>query len=72
MLTRAGLPDIRIHVLRHTTASLALKGKVHPKIFQNLLGHSIIGVTMDTYSHIKSSMCEGAAEENTAMLAQAN
>lgn len=52
MLKRAGVPRIRFHDLRHTAATLALKEGVHPKIVQEILGHSQIAITLDTYSHV--------------------
>jgi integrase len=51
-LRKVGLPKIRFHDLRHTTATLLLVQGVHPKIVQELLGHSQISVTLDTYSHV--------------------
>lgn len=56
LLRRAGLPDIRFHDLRHTCATLLLGGGVHPKFVQELLGHSSISVTLDTYSHMLPAM----------------
>ena len=46
-LARAGLPDIRFHDLRHTAATLMLQQGIHPKIVQERLGHSNIGMTLD-------------------------
>jgi len=51
-LLRAGVPRVRVHDLRHTTASVLLELGVHPKVVQDLLGHSTIAVTLDTYSHV--------------------
>ena len=56
LLKRAGLPQIRIHDLRHTAATLLLGKGVHPKIVQEMLGHSTITQTMDTYSHVLPDM----------------
>ena len=56
LLRRAGLPDIRLHDLRHTCATLLLSEGVHPKFVQELLGHANIGITLDTYSHVLPSM----------------
>ena len=56
LLKRAGLPSIRFHDLRHTAATLLLGLDTRPKIVQELLGHSQIGVTMDIYSHALPSM----------------
>ena len=59
-LRRAGLPDIRFHDLRHSCATMLLGMKVHPKIVQEILGHSQISMTMDIYSHILPTMQEEA------------
>jgi integrase len=40
---------------------MLLGAGVHPKIVQERLGHSQIGVTMDTYSHCLPSMQKEAA-----------
>jgi integrase len=61
LLRRAGLPDIRFHDLRHTCATLLLTKGVHPKIVSEMLGHSSIAITLDTYSHVMPGMQEAAA-----------
>ncbi|WP_442636625.1 tyrosine-type recombinase/integrase [Rossellomorea marisflavi] len=53
---------IRFHDLRHTCASLLLSAGVHPKVVQELLGHSSIKVTMDKYSHLMPNMQAEAAD----------
>ena len=58
---RIGMPMNRVHDLRHTCATLLLSRGVHPKIVQQLLGHSQISLTMDTYSHVLPTMQEHAA-----------
>jgi integrase len=35
---------------------------VHPKIVQEMLGHSSITITLDTYSHVLPNMQEKAME----------
>jgi integrase len=55
-LTEARLPRIRVHDLRHTTATVQLEAGVHPKVVQDLLGHSTIAVTLDTYSHVAPAL----------------
>jgi integrase len=53
LLRRAGLPDIRFNNdLRHTCVTLLLTKCVHPKIVSEMLGHSSIAITLDTYSHV--------------------
>jgi integrase len=61
LLKRAGLPDVRFHDLRHTCATLLLGRGVHAKLVQELLGHSTISVTLDTYSHVLPGMSDAAA-----------
>ena len=35
---------------------LALQAGIHPKVVQEQLGHSAIGVTMDLYSHVPQAV----------------
>jgi integrase len=60
LLKRAELPDIRLHDLRHTCATLMLCESVHIKLVQELLGHATISITLDTYSHLLPSMGDEA------------
>jgi integrase len=60
LLEKAGLPRICIHGLRYTAATLLLGKGVHPKIVQEMLGHSTITQTMDTYSHVLPDMQDQA------------
>ena len=68
LLKRAGLPHIRFHDLRHTTATLLLLLDVHPKVVQELLGHSQILVTLSTYSHVLPPRHEDAMSRLHALL----
>jgi integrase len=61
LLKRAGLPVIRFHDLRHTCATLLLTRNVNPKIVSEMLGHSSIAITLDTYSHVLPNMRNQAA-----------
>jgi integrase len=63
VLKRAGLPDIRFHDLRHTSATLLLAQGVHPKVVQERLGHSQISLTLDTYSHVLPGLQREAANK---------
>ena len=60
LLTSAGLPIIRFHDLRHSAATILLGMGVHPKVVQELLGHSNISITMNIYSHVLPSMQQEA------------
>jgi integrase len=55
------LPQIRLHDLRHTHATLALQAGIHPKVVSDRLGHANISITLDTYSHAIPAMQEEAA-----------
>lgn len=48
------------HDLRHSTATLLLGQGVHPKIVQEILGHSEISMTLNTYSHVLPTMQKDA------------
>lgn len=61
-LTLADLPHVRVHDLRHTAATLLLADGVNPKLVQELLGHSTIVLTLDTYSHVTPAMHQEVAE----------
>ena len=61
MLEAAGLPALRIHDLRHTTATLLLTQEVHPRVVMETLGHSQISLTLDTYSHVLPGLQAEAA-----------
>jgi len=72
-IAKAGLPNIRFHDLRHSFASLLLSspnGGVHPKGVQELLGHSQINLTLDTYSHVISTMQSEAAKVMDGLVGQ--
>ena len=47
----AGLPPLRFHDLRHSTATLLIAKGVHPSIVASLLGHAQASMTLDVYSH---------------------
>jgi integrase len=60
-LNRAGLSGIRVHDLRHTTATVLLEAGAHPKLVQELLGHSTVALTLNTYSHVAAGLSGEAA-----------
>ena len=61
-LNRSGLPRIRLHDVRHSYATVALKAGVHPKVVSERLGHATVGVTLDLYSHVTPSIARDAAD----------
>jgi len=59
MRVQADIPDVRIHDLRHTFASLLVSGGALLEMIGRLLGHTQIG-TMQRYAHlIESSLRAG-------------
>lgn len=68
MLNRLKLPRLRIHDLRHTAATLLLQKGVHPKVVQEMLGHSSITITLDRYSHVIPAMHKEAAQTMDSLL----
>ena len=70
LLAKAGVPKIRFHDLRHSAASLLLSMGTHPKIVQELLGHSNISMTLDTYSHTIPSLQADAMSRLNTLLTQ--
>lgn len=52
----AGIQEHRFHDLRHGHATYLLINNVHPKIVQERMGHSNVGITLDTYSHLIPGM----------------
>jgi integrase len=66
-----GLPQIRLHDLRHSHATAMLAAGVHPKIAQERLGHSSVSVTIDLYSHVLPGMQAEAVSRVDAVLQDA-
>ncbi len=66
LLKRAGLPRIGFHDLRHTFASLMMPNE-HPKVVQEMLGHSRISTTLDVYSHLSPDMQKEAVGRLAAL-----
>lgn len=62
-------PIIRFHDLRHTHATLLLEQGVNPKIVSERLGHSQIGITLDTYSHVLPHIQKEAVKKLDNMFA---
>ncbi len=46
------MTNITQHVCRHTYCSNMAKSGMNPKTLQYLMGHSNIGVTLNTYTHL--------------------
>lgn len=68
LMEKADLPKIRFHDLRHTVATLMLSRNINPKVVKEILGHSDIRVTLDTYSHVLPSVHKETAQQYGNML----
>lgn len=65
---RAGVRPIRFHDLRHTCATLLLAQDIPPRVVQELLGHSQISLTLDTYTSVLPRHLGVAAQRIDALL----
>lgn len=63
ILKISGLEKTNIHSLRHTYATRLLELNEHPKVVQELLGHSTIAITLDIYSHVFPEIKKAAADK---------
>lgn len=69
LLAKAGLPaSTRLYDLRHSAASLLLAAGEHPKVVADLLGHSSVTLTLDTYSHVAPSLLQDATAKLEGIL----
>jgi integrase len=71
-LTRElGLPPIRLHDLRHQAATLGLAAHADLKVIQQMLGHSSIITTADTYTSVLPDVAHRAAQATADMVTRA-
>ncbi len=59
---RIGLPDVHIHSLRHTYASLMIADGTPLVVISRRLGHAQVSTTANIYSHVIASADEKAAQ----------
>lgn len=65
------LPPIRLHDLRHGAATLALASHTDLKVIQQMLGHSSIVTTADTYTSVLPETAHRAAQATADMVIKA-
>lgn len=70
-LKAARLPEVTVHQLRHSAASVMLEAGVPLKLVSDVLGHSTIRITADLYSHVSPGTAREAADRLEALLTAA-
>ena len=70
LLTAANLPDIRLHDLRHSCATLLLAQGVNPRVVMETLGHSQVSPDAQyLHSHVLPALQRDAATRMNAVFA---
>ncbi len=67
-LTRAKLPDVRFHDMRHSAATFLLAQGMTLEDVKQLLGHSSIVLTSNTYGHVLEQRQRQVAQAMEAVL----
>lgn len=67
----AGLRRIKVHELRHTSATLLLLAGIPAKVVSEKLGHASIAITLDCYSHVLPDMQDEATVRMSEILSRA-
>lgn len=65
-------PGLRVHDLRHTTASLAVSAGASIKAVQTMLGHSSAVLTLNRYAHLYEDDLEALADAVDKRFAQSD
>ncbi len=68
--SRAGLPWLRLHDLRHACATFLLAAGVEPRTVMEILGHTTSRMTMERYGHALPERLHSAAEAMDAFFSQ--
>jgi integrase len=68
LVKSSGVTMISSHGTRHTFATTLLANGINPKVVQEMLGHSSIKTTMDTYAHVLPNMQKDAAAQLASVL----
>ena len=66
---RAALPDVRLHDLRHSFASTAIRDNISLMVIGKLLGHALAETT-SRYAHLSDEVIGDAAERVSGSIAR--
>ena len=66
-LVAAGIPAVKLHAARHTTATLLLVAGVDQKIVQAVLGHSSAAMSRH-YQHVDVALSAAAMDAMASLL----
>ena len=68
IVQQIGRPEVRVHDLRHTYATLSLQHHVDIKTLSTSLGHATVAFTLDRYGHVSEGMRRDMAEKLDAAM----
>jgi integrase len=68
LVAEIGVPDCRVHDLRHTFAVLSLQNGDDIKTVQGNLGHATAAFTLDVYGHVSERMKDDSAARMEAYI----
>ena len=72
LLAKGKLKRRRFHDLRHSCATFLLAKNIPARTVMDILGHSNISLTMNTYSHVMPEMLRDAADAMNEVISQSN
>jgi len=72
LLKKAEIRRLRFHDLRHSCATFLLAKNIPARTVMDILGHSNISLTMNTYSHVMPAMLRDATDAMDEVMSQSN
>ena len=72
LVAKIGIPEARVHDLRHTYAVACLESGVDIKTLQENLGHATVTFTLDVYGHVSEKMRRQSAEKLEGFIQSVN
>lgn len=68
IVAKSDLPPIRLHDLRHTHATIALRAGIPTKVISERLGHENPAFTLKQYAHVIPGMQAEAAKQIASLI----